>query len=107
MTRDWVREIAESTQALKAALGIRKRGPWLGQGANAHAAWQEWCEETPQLWASWIADWWRRKTGGRLPETPPPTEVEARDAVRDCMACCCRTASPWQVMPVKPSHSRG
>jgi hypothetical protein len=61
---------AESTQALKAALGIGRRGPWPGQGANAHAPWWGLVEETPQLWASWLAAWWRRKTGRPLPKQP-------------------------------------
>jgi len=88
MTRDWAREgyptpssdrvgapreLAESTAALKAALGIGRRGPWPGQGANAHTPWWGLCEETPQVWASWLADWWRRTTGGPLPERPPFT----------------------------------
>jgi hypothetical protein len=73
MTRDWARELTESTAALQAAMGIGRRGPWPGQGANAHAPWWGLCEETPQLWASWLADWWRRKTGEPLPQTPPFT----------------------------------
>ncbi|MCM8750410.1 hypothetical protein NET02_14765 [Thermomicrobiaceae bacterium CFH 74404] len=71
MTRDWAREIAEASAALKAALGIGSRGPWPGQGANDHQPWWGLCEETPQVWASWLADWWRRKTGQPLPATPP------------------------------------
>lgn len=71
MARDWARELTESTQALKAALGIGRRGPWPGQGANAHQPWWGLCEETPQLWASWLAEYYRRTTGEPLPETPP------------------------------------
>jgi len=71
MSRDWARGLAESTAALKAALGIGRRGPWPGQGANDHQPWWGLCEETPQLWASWLAAWWRRTTGEPLPEHPP------------------------------------
>lgn len=67
MARDWAGEIA----AVKAAFGLGSRGPFPGQGANAHAPWWGICEETPQLWASWLADYWRRKTGNPLPERPP------------------------------------
>ncbi len=56
---------------VRAALGIGRRGPWPGQGANAYAPWWGLCEETPQLWASWLAACWRRKTRRRLPQQPP------------------------------------
>lgn len=51
--------------------GFGRRGPFPGQGANAHQPWWGLCEETPQLWASWLAEYWRRKTGTPLPERPP------------------------------------
>jgi hypothetical protein len=57
----------------KAALGMPRRGPWPGQGANAHQPWWGLCEETPQLWASWLVGWWRRRTRQPMPEDPPFT----------------------------------
>ncbi|MFC6920776.1 hypothetical protein [Meiothermus taiwanensis] len=56
---------------LRPSLGIGRRGPWPGQGANDHQPWWGLCEETPQLWAHWLAEYYRRKTGGRLPERAP------------------------------------
>ncbi|MBX6753670.1 MAG: hypothetical protein IRY86_05540 [Thermorudis peleae] len=73
MHTDWARDLKEATAALKAALGMPRRGPWPGQGANAHEPWWGICEETAQFWASWLATWWRRRTRQPLPEHPPFT----------------------------------
>jgi len=73
MHSDWARDLKEATAARKAALGMPRRGPWPGGGANAHQPWWGLCEETPQLWASWLAAWWRRRTRQPLPVQPPFT----------------------------------
>ncbi len=47
-----------------------RRGPGPGKGPGARSWWGL-CEETPQLWASWLAEFWRRRFGTPLPARPP------------------------------------
>ncbi|MCS7294288.1 MAG: hypothetical protein NZ761_02705 [Dehalococcoidia bacterium] len=65
--------VTESVDALRALLGINRRGPWPGAGANGRPPSWGIVEETPQLWVTWLAGWWKRLTGKPLPARPPFT----------------------------------
>ena len=56
---------------LRLVLGAGRRGPLPGHGSSGHPGWWGLCEETPQLWAGWVAAAWRQVFGAPLPERPP------------------------------------
>ena len=64
-------EIKDMDLALRAALGAGRRGPLPGLGRGPGRPWEGIAERTPQVWATWLAEWWRMKTGRPLPERPP------------------------------------
>ena len=56
---------------LREAIGAGRRGPLPGQGRGPGEPWEGLVEETPQVWAVWLAEYWRSKTRRPLPEVPP------------------------------------
>lgn len=67
---------------LREAVGAGRRGPLPGQGRGPGKPWQGLVEETPQVWAAWIAEYWRFKTRRPLPEVPPIRLTYAGQEVR-------------------------
>lgn len=63
--------VNELMTLLREALGAGRRGPLPGQGRGPGEPWQGLVEETPQVWAAWLAEYWRAKTRRPLPEVPP------------------------------------
>lgn len=63
-------------QAFRTTLGFGRRGPLPGEGRSGRGeSWWGFAEETPQVWADWLARAWRRLSGQPLPPTPPFTLV--------------------------------
>jgi len=71
-----------SADTLRALLGINRCGPRPGEGANGRPPSWGIVEETPQIWSSWLAAWWKRLTRQPLPAVPPFVLRYGTDTVR-------------------------
>lgn len=74
--------MSELMTLLREAIGAGRRGPLPGQGRGPGEPWEGLVEETPQVWAVWIAEYWRSKTRRPLPEVPPIWLTYAGQEVR-------------------------